>query len=213
MARDALDGTTTLGQYDGRKPEPPHDLACADDEPRCASCGDYGAEPEGHGPGEHICQRCAAQMSARLQELGAAPQVGAPVPPAVCAHCDECVVCGERTTTVDANGEPYCGCDEENRRPVPPAVCIDGHNHKCCEYGRLHDALPYSSACGPALMDQAARRIAELEAGEMRRLRRAVNSSCSCGGKGPDDEGACGACRVWHAIRAMGESDKGASDG
>lgn len=30
------------------------------DEPRCAYCGDWGAVPENHGPGEHMCQRCAA---------------------------------------------------------------------------------------------------------------------------------------------------------
>lgn len=28
---------------------------------------------------------------------------------------------------------------------------------------------------------------------------RAVNESCSCGGKGPDD-GCCQACEVWHRL-------------
>ena len=31
------------------------------------------------------------------------------------------------------------------------------------------------------------------------RLRAAVNEHCSCGGMGPGDRQACGACRVWHS--------------
>jgi hypothetical protein len=33
-------------------------------------------------------------------------------------------------------------------------------------------------------------------------LRDAVNASCSCGGKGPLDAGVCGACLVWHRMKA-----------
>jgi len=32
-------------------------------------------------------------------------------------------------------------------------------------------------------------------------VRRAVNVVCSCGGKGPQDEGICPACLVWHLVR------------
>jgi hypothetical protein len=28
----------------------------------------------------------------------------------------------------------------------------------------------------------------------------AVDKSCSCGGMGPNDEGVCGACLVWHRL-------------
>ena len=31
------------------------------------------------------------------------------------------------------------------------------------------------------------------------RLREAVNEHCSCGGMGPGDRQACGACLVWHS--------------
>lgn len=34
-------------------------------------------------------------------------------------------------------------------------------------------------------------------------LRRAVNSACTCGGRGPDDE-PCPACAVWHTLAAVG---------
>lgn len=35
---------------------------------------------------------------------------------------------------------------------------------------------------------------------ERERLGRAVNSLCSCGGKGPDDPGVCDVCMVWHRV-------------
>jgi len=35
-------------------------------------------------------------------------------------------------------------------------------------------------------------------------LRLAVNESCTCGGKGVGDEGACPACLVWHQINPRG---------
>ena len=31
-------------------------------------------------------------------------------------------------------------------------------------------------------------------------LRKAVNVSCTCGGKGPNDDGVCPACMVWHEM-------------
>lgn len=31
----------------------------------------------------------------------------------------------------------------------------------------------------------------------------AVMSSCSCGGKGPDDEGCCPACEMYHRLRGQ----------
>ena len=31
-------------------------------------------------------------------------------------------------------------------------------------------------------------------------VQRAVNASCECGGKGPDD-GCCAACEVWHRLQ------------
>lgn len=39
-----------------------------------------------------------------------------------------------------------------------------------------------------------------------RQLLAAVNQSCSCGGRGPDDKEACPACEVWH--RLMGRAIK-----
>ena len=33
-------------------------------------------------------------------------------------------------------------------------------------------------------------------------VRAAVNASCTCGGRGPEDEGVCPACRVWHGDSA-----------
>lgn len=31
-------------------------------------------------------------------------------------------------------------------------------------------------------------------------LREAVNDSCTCGGRGPDDPDCCPACSVWHLV-------------
>ena len=33
-------------------------------------------------------------------------------------------------------------------------------------------------------------------------VRHAVNASCTCGGKGPDDE-CCPACEVWHRLQGL----------
>lgn len=53
---------------------------------------------------------------------------------------------------------------------------------------------------------------AAMEPIQMSTLTRAVNTYCSCGGKGPDDKGACDVCRVWHYIEkgsvTAEESDK-----
>ena len=35
----------------------------------------------------------------------------------------------------------------------------------------------------------------------MEQLRVAVNDACSCGGKGPQDDGVCPACMVWHRMK------------
>jgi len=38
----------------------------------------------------------------------------------------------------------------------------------------------------------------EVEPKIEQRLSRAVNEVCSCGGRGPEDEGVCDACMVYH---------------
>ncbi len=46
-----------------------------------------------------------------------------------------------------------------------------------------------------------------LEGGGMRFLRfrrHFIDSRCSCGGMGPDDDGACVACLIYHDYRARG---------
>jgi len=35
---------------------------------------------------------------------------------------------------------------------------------------------------------------------QLERFRRAVNSHCSCGGKGPLDPGVCDFCSMWHYV-------------
>jgi hypothetical protein len=37
-------------------------------------------------------------------------------------------------------------------------------------------------------------------------LERVVNMACSCGGKGPNDDGVCPACMVWHLFNRAAES-------
>ena len=32
-----------------------------------------------------------------------------------------------------------------------------------------------------------------------------TEDECSCGGKGPNDPGACTACRIWHRLTALKE--------
>lgn len=39
-----------------------------------------------------------------------------------------------------------------------------------------------------------------LAIGPSERLRHAVNSSCDCGGRGPEDPQCCPACKVWHKM-------------
>ena len=39
----------------------------------------------------------------------------------------------------------------------------------------------------------------------MDELRIAVNEYCTCGGRGPHDEGACPACLVWHQMNLSEE--------
>ena len=51
---------------------------------------------------------------------------------------------------------------------------------------------------GKTLMDIIGK-IQREAAKEMRlRFQDAINATCSCGGKGPDDDGVCPACQVWH---------------
>lgn len=38
-------------------------------------------------------------------------------------------------------------------------------------------------------------------------LQQAVNASCSCGGRGPN-ENECPACKVWHILITFAEGDK-----
>ena len=33
------------------------------------------------------------------------------------------------------------------------------------------------------------------------KLGSAVNNHCTCGGRGPEDTGACPACLVWHELK------------
>lgn len=40
---------------------------------------------------------------------------------------------------------------------------------------------------------------------ENRVLVEAVNLSCTCGGRGPHDDGVCPACMVWHRLRSYME--------
>ena len=40
-----------------------------------------------------------------------------------------------------------------------------------------------------------------------RQVVNAVNESCSCGGKGPDD-GCCQACEVWHRLHGLAVDTK-----
>ena len=61
-------------------------------------------------------------------------------------------------------------------------------------YDRMTFDIPLSNVRLLLAKDKAQEKLAGLE----NRLREAVNEECSCGGKGPSDEGVCTACRIWH---------------
>lgn len=74
---------------------------------------------------------------------------------------------------------------------------------------RLREALrliaeQWESRRPPAwcqIAEQARAALAENTAIEPpERLRHAVNSSCDCGGRGPEDPQCCPACKVWHKM-------------
>jgi hypothetical protein len=61
-----------------------------------------------------------------------------------------------------------------------------------------------------AQLEEATKRRSDAEL-QIRAWEEAVNASCSCGGKGPLDDGVCQACAVYH--RAKRSTEKQNDDG
>jgi len=89
-----------------------------------------------------------------------------------------CDLCGQEEATIEIRSWTLGGCEER----WATAVC------EFCE----EDALRHQ-----AESVGTAKRYGKI-------IREAVNASCSCGGKGPEDPGVCPACMVWHRLHKEG---------